>query len=508
MMYDIFDNLIIFEMANNHMGDVEHGKRIIESFSEVQKLFPKFKFAIKFQYRNLDTFIHKNYKGRQDIKYIKRFEETKLSDEQFLDLKQTAKKCGFYTMCTAFDEVSVDKIVQQDFDYLKIASCSFTDWPLLEKISSVDKPIIASTAGAKLEEIDSVVSFFRHRNKKFCLMHCVGAYPTPDESLEMNQIDFFKKRYLDIDVGFSTHEDPNAIFPVVLAAGKGATVFERHIGCIDEQKGYKLNLYSSDVSQIKNWLVALSQAQIMCGVKKGRRMISDQESRDLQGLKRGVFIKDDIHCGELITQDKMYFAIPNIEGQFVANQISKYSRLVATKDIHKDEPLTVDNVDYKNLREKVLQAIQRICLLIKQSNVKLGDGLDLELSHHYGIDDFYNHGCAIVTCVNREYCKKIILVLPGQEHPQHYHLKKEETFHVLYGNVSLNIDNQIKEYAEGDIVVIERQKIHGFSSCQGAVLEEISTTHYKNDSVYIDQKIPSVEQRKTLMTFYLDWLKE
>lgn len=45
----------------------------------------------------------------------------------------------------------------------KIASCSFTDWPLLERIAAADKPAIASTAGATLDEIDNGTSFFLHR---------------------------------------------------------------------------------------------------------------------------------------------------------------------------------------------------------------------------------------------------------------------------------------------------------------------------------------------------------
>ena len=63
-----FENLIIFEVANNHMGDVEHGKKLIEAFGAVAREFPEFRFSFKFQYRQLDTFIHPDYQGRMDIK--------------------------------------------------------------------------------------------------------------------------------------------------------------------------------------------------------------------------------------------------------------------------------------------------------------------------------------------------------------------------------------------------------------------------------------------------------
>src|SRR3989338_10320048 len=115
--------LFIFEMANNHMGDVEHGLKIIREVHKVSKNFD-FNFAFKLKYRNLDTFIHPDYKDRMDLKYVKRFSETKLTEEEFLVLKKEAEKLGFVTMCTPFDEVSVDLVAKHNYDVLKVASCS------------------------------------------------------------------------------------------------------------------------------------------------------------------------------------------------------------------------------------------------------------------------------------------------------------------------------------------------------------------------------------------------
>jgi len=130
---ELFDKLFIFEMANNHSGELEHGLKIIRDISKVAKKYD-FSFAFKFQYRDLDTFIHSDYHSRTDIKYVKRFAETALNEDDFLKLKKEIESEGLMTICTPFDEVSVDKIVKHQYDVLKIASCSFTDWPLLEKI--------------------------------------------------------------------------------------------------------------------------------------------------------------------------------------------------------------------------------------------------------------------------------------------------------------------------------------------------------------------------------------
>src|SRR5579859_3682625 len=167
----------VFELANNHMGDLAHGMRVINEMAAISRDFD-FNFIFKLQYRELDTFIHPNYQTRTDIKYIKRFSETRLDRDQTRRLVDTIKSNGLYAMCTPFDEASVDRIVEDGFDILKIASCSFTDWPLLDKIVTTKLPIIGSTAGIELQNIDKVVAFMTNRGKDFALMACVAQYPT------------------------------------------------------------------------------------------------------------------------------------------------------------------------------------------------------------------------------------------------------------------------------------------------------------------------------------------
>ena len=503
---NFFDKfLFVFEMANNHMGDLEHGIRIIQEFYNVSKEFrDDFQFAFKFQYRDLETFIHPEYKGRFDFKYIKRFTETNLSKEERRVLMEKAKELGFITICTPFDERSVDLIEEHGYDIIKIASCSFTDWPLLERIALTDKPIIASTAGATLEDIDKVVTFLEHREKKFCLMHCVGEYPTSKEHLELNQIDLLRSRYPNIPIGFSTHEDPENTDAIKIAIAKGAVVFERHVGI--ETERYKLNSYSSTPDQIRRWLISAKEAIKMCGIKGDRYKPTEKEKMDLRGLQRGVYAKRDIREGERIDLSNTFFAIPNMEDQLVSNDMSKYTEFISKKEIKKNQPIMTKDVIKRDLRDRIVQIVNEIRPLLIESKIALPDKVDIEISHHYGIERFEEYGATIINCINREYCKKLILLLPGQTHPVHYHKKKEEAFHVLYGDVELVLDGEIKKCKAGDIIIIEKGVSHSFSSRNGAIIEEISTTHYKDDSFYEDERIMNNKQRKTYLTYWSDWL--
>ena len=69
--------LFVFEMANNHDGALEHGVEIVKAIRKVCDDFD-FRFAFKLQFRELDSFIHPDYRDRADYKYVKRFTETQL----------------------------------------------------------------------------------------------------------------------------------------------------------------------------------------------------------------------------------------------------------------------------------------------------------------------------------------------------------------------------------------------------------------------------------------------
>jgi len=491
----------VFEMANNHMGIVEHGLKVIEDIHEVCREF-SFTFGFKFQYRNLETFIHPEFKDRSDIKYIKRFSETKLEQNHFQILKDKIEVLGFLSICTPFDEKSVDLIEKQNFDFIKIASCSFTDWSLLERVVKSDKSIIASTAGASLDEIDKVVSFFEHRQKDFSLMHCVAEYPTRKENLQLNQIDLLKSRYPQVQVGYSTHEHPENFDAIKIAIAKGATIFEKHVGVKTEK--VNLNDYSATPEQVYYWLKSAQAAFEMCGVVGKRLDFTESEESNLRALRRGVFAKKQINKGEKIELSDIFLAIPTIDGHVTANDMSKYTEYYAKVTIDAGKPILLSNTNRIDNREKVYGIMQQVKAILQESKVVVPMQLDFEISHHYGVDRFYEYGATIINCVNREYCKKIIIIVPGQKHPEQYHKLKEETFSILYGDVQINLNGIEKECKPGELVVVERGTKHSFSSKNGAVIEEISSTHYPEDSYYTDPEIAKNKHRKTLLTYWVD----
>jgi len=201
----VFDDLFVLELANNHWGSVERGLRIIDDFAHVVR-YNNVRAAIKLQFRDVDTFVHTGFRARKDIRYIKKTMETKLSRDDFAVLVNRIKRSGCIAMATPFDEKSVDLCVAFDMPIIKMASSDINDWVLIEKIASTKLPVIASTGGSSLKDMDDLVTFFGRRNVPLALNHCVSLYPSEDADLELNQIDFLRDRYPGVTIGYSTHE--------------------------------------------------------------------------------------------------------------------------------------------------------------------------------------------------------------------------------------------------------------------------------------------------------------
>ena len=86
-------------------------------------------------------------------------------------------------------------------------------------------------------------------------------------------------------------------------------------------------------------------------------------------------------------------------------------------------------------------------------------------------------------------------MIAGQSHPEHTHARKKESFQILSGSMYLSHNGVNRELFPGEIATIEKGERHSFSSKNGVIFEEVSTTHYSDDSFYSDSMID--KNRKT-----------
>jgi len=500
-----FNDLFIYDMANNHQGDIAHGLNIIRAMGKVSKE-AGVRGALKFQFRNIDTFIHPDYMNRKDVPHIPRFVNTRLSNEDYKILTNEVKKQGLTTICTPFDEESVDLILKLDIEVVKVASCSASDHPLLERITEINRPVIVSTAGLALSQIDRLVSFLDYKSVNFALMNCVALYPTPEDKLRLNRIDLLKNRFPDVAIGFSTHENPDNYSAIQIAYAKGARLFERHIGL--ETDKYKLNAYSSRPEQITSWIHAYFNAVETCGGEEYTPAFPEEKA-SLNSLKRGTYAKRNIRMGETLKREDVFYAMPLLEGQLSSDDWNNV--LIADSDYSQNEPIFIGSFSIRMSPDDMIYSIiLQVKGILNNARIFVGKDSTVEISHHYGLERFREFGAVIVNCINREYCKKLIIQLPRQKHPYHYHKRKEETFQLLNGDLELELDGRKTKLCLGDTVLIKPNQWHKFHTLDGAVFEEVSTTHYNDDSIYDDERIVCLprEERKTQITNWDAVIKE
>jgi N-acetylneuraminate synthase len=344
----IFEDLFVLEMTNNHLGSVDRALEIVKAFSRVVR-FNNVRAAIKLQFRDVDNFIHKDFRDRKDIRYIQRTLETRLSDEQYAVIVKAIREGGCIPMATPFDERSVDLCMEFNMPIIKVASADSNDWILLEKIAKTKRPVIVSLAGMSLKDSDDMVAFFENRNIPLALNHCIAAYPTRLAELELNQVDFLKNRYPNHVIGVSSHEgnDNNDFIDAMYASvAKGCRMFERHIDI--DSDGVKISPYSFRPEQIDSWFKAYKRGVEMNGsAGTSRKIPMEKETNFLDNYIRGVYAKRDLPAGHVLTNESygrdIYLSIPLQKGQISCRELMNGETLLNA--IEKDKPVRIDDVD-------------------------------------------------------------------------------------------------------------------------------------------------------------------
>ncbi len=492
-----FEDLFVLDLANNHQGSVAHGTAIIERCAELAARHGV-RAAIKFQFRDLPDFVHRDEQANPTNRHVPRFLSTQLSWDDFGQLLAVVRRNGLLAACTPFDEASVERIASMGFDIIKVASCSARDWPLLEAIAASGLPVIASTGGLETHEVDDLVSFLSHRACDYALMHCVSIYPTPDSACHLSNIAGFRQRYPRLTIGWSTHEPPDETVHVGLAYALGARMFERHVGLPTDE--ITLNAYSSTPEQLEAWFTAWGRCRTLLGQpERGRPLEEERESID--GLRRGVFARHRIEAGATIAREDVYFAFPYRSGQLASGEWK--DGIVARAAIQPNAPLEPPSLTIPAEPEELVikRAIHEVKALLAYANIPLSHEFKTEYSHHYGVGRFREVGAVLITVINRDYAKKILVQLPGQLHPWHFHKLKEETFLLLYGDLVVEMEDRRVCMVSGDTLTLMPGIWHRFWTDKGCVFEEISTTAYPHDSVYRDPKINVLasHERKTVV---------
>ena len=301
------------------------------------------------------------------------------------------------------------------------------------------------------------------------------------ECSNLNRITKLKEEFPDIEIGFSTHESPDVDSVSPLATAMGCTIVEKHVGVPTDT--ISLNAYSNTPEQMKKAILEIQRTEAaLSGV-------STTEKEALSALKRGVYLKTNVKEGHIFTEEDFYYAMPCQDNQYNASNVPDLVGTLATKELLVNTPLDKSS-NRTTLDDNIVNRIVKQSIrILSEAKVPMSGNEGVEISAHYGLQRFNEYGALIIDKINREYCKKIIVVAPGQSHPMHRHIKKEEAFELLHGECLLTLNGTEIKMTKGKPILISRGVDHMFCSDTGCIIEEISTTHIPGDSIYQDPEI-------------------
>lgn len=107
----------------------------------------------------------------------------------------------------------------------KIASACLTHADLLRRVRYNGKPVILSTGGSTMEQVEKAVEILGRED--LVILHCVANYPCKDEEINLSVIKTLQRKFSGVPIGYSGHED--SILPSIAAKIFGASLIERHI---------------------------------------------------------------------------------------------------------------------------------------------------------------------------------------------------------------------------------------------------------------------------------------
>jgi len=335
---DSGDTFVIAEIGHNHQGDIEKCKALFRAAVEAGA------HAVKLQKRNnralfTDAMYDSPYNSENAYAptYGSHREKLEFGRDEYLELKRYAQELGIIFFSTAFDFPSADFLEDIDLPAYKIASGDLNNLPLLKYVAGFGKPMIISTGGGTMQDVQRAYDAIMPINRNLCVMQCTSGYPPPHEELNLRVIESFMKALPDIIIGFSSH-DSGVAMPLV-GYMLGARIFEKHFTLNRSWKGTD-QAFSLEPAGLRKVVRDLARARISLGDGVKRRFASEEPPLFKMGKK--IVAARDLSRGEVLTIADLAFKSPNdgLPPYLVDDFIGR--ALLA--DLQKDDNLTYDAI--------------------------------------------------------------------------------------------------------------------------------------------------------------------
>jgi len=308
---------IIGEIGQNHNGEVEIAKKLIDIVTEPvidhlfgQKLMPM--NAVKMTRRDLNeelsaSEMHRPYDNPNSFgkTYGEHRAFLELNDEQHFEVYKYAKSKGLEFVETLCAKGCLSMLRLFTPDRLKVASRDLTNLPLLEAMAETKLPIILSTGMTGKKELDDALEVITQYHSEITILHCLSQYPSEYQNINLLSIQYLKKHYPQYKIGYSDHSI-GILMPAV-AVGMGAEIIEKHITLDRNMKGtdHRGSLEPEGiwrmVRDIRNTEYAIGEYAIF-----PNEIVAETRTK----LERSVATIRTIAVGETISENDLHMLSP------------------------------------------------------------------------------------------------------------------------------------------------------------------------------------------------------
>jgi N-acetylneuraminate synthase/sialic acid synthase len=310
---------VIAELGHNHQGDIEKCKAMIRAAAQCGA------DAVKLQKRdNRALFTREMYESAYHSEnayaptYGAHREKLEFSKDQYRELMDFADETGIFFFSTAFDRPSADLLEEIGMRAYKIASGDLTNTPLLRHVASFGKPMIISTGGATMADVQRAYDVISPINRNFCILQCTSGYPSPYEELNLRTIETFSRAFPDVVIGLSGHDAGISMPPVAYMLG--ARVFEKHFTLNRTWKGTD-QAFSLEPGGLRRVVRDLQRTHDALGT--GQKVPYESESKPLNKMTKRIVAARDLDVGTVLTEADLDFRIP-VEEKITANALPPY----------------------------------------------------------------------------------------------------------------------------------------------------------------------------------------
>jgi sialic acid synthase len=333
---------VIAEIGHNHQGSLEKAR---EMFREAKLAGAH---AVKLQKRdNRGLYTRAAYNKPYDNEnsfgatYGEHREFLEFGLSEYRDLQAFARELGIDFFATAFDLASAEFLESLDMPAYKIASGDIKSVPLLQHVARYGKPMVLSTGGATIEDVQRAYDAVMPINPQLAILQCTAGYPAAFEELDLSVINTYRERFPGAVIGFSSHD--NGISMPVAAYVLGARIVEKHFTLNRAMKGTD-HAFSLEPVGLRKLVRDLDRTFRATG--DGVKKVYESERAPILKMGKSLVVARDLPSGHVLGTDDVVMKSP--AGGIPPYELPNVLGRTTLKALHEDDFLTFEVLSKPN----------------------------------------------------------------------------------------------------------------------------------------------------------------